>query len=153
MKPQRQDKLKKAHEWIADSLPIHKMVYTDEKRFNLDGPDSWSSWMGKNDVVTRNKRQQGGGNVQIWGMLLPNHTLVVFQLHHRSNSKDYIKFLSSNIKPILDAQFDGDYIFQQDDASIHVSAKSLDWMDEVGLERVEWPSKSPDLNIIENCGI
>lgn len=52
--------------------------------------------------------------------------------------------------PILDASFEDDYIFQQD-ASIHASQESRDWMDEAGLVTMEWPSLSPDMNIIENC--
>lgn len=148
---QRKKRVELATQWISDSHPWDKVVFTDEKRYNLDGPDSWGSYCRKGEEVERNKRQQGGGNVQVWGMLMPDHTLSVFRLHQRSKSKDYIKFLNKDIKPVLDALFDEDYIFQQDNASFHVSDESLEWMDNVGLTTMEWPARSPDLNIIENC--
>lgn len=150
-KKHQQKRLDKATEWIADAQQWSKVVFSDEKRFNMDGPDSWSSWVREGQQIVRNKRQQGGVNVQVWGMLTPNHYLMVFKLDQRSKSKDYIKFLSSTVKPILDASFDEDYILQQDNASIHVSSDSLGWMDRVGLTTMGWPSKSPDMNIIENC--
>lgn len=81
-------------------------------------------------------------------MLMPDHTLSIHRLHQRSKSKDYIKFLRADIKPALDGLFGDAYVFQQDNASIHVSEEALDWMDSVGLETMEWPA---NLNIIENC--
>ena len=38
---------------------------------------------------------------------------------------------------------------QQDNCSIHVSKKSLEFFEETGIELLPWPSRSPDLNIIE----
>lgn len=147
----RKKRLELANKWISDSHPWSKVVFTDEKRYNLDGPDSWASWVREGEENIRNKRQQGGGNVQVWGMLMPDHTLCVHRLHQRSKSKDYIEFLRTDVKPVLDGLFGDDYVFQQDNATIHVSEEALDWIDSVGLETMEWPARSPDLNIIENC--
>ncbi|KAJ4437745.1 hypothetical protein ANN_17891 [Periplaneta americana] len=43
-------------------------------------------------------------------------------------------------------EFDNNLIFQQDNAAIHVSAKSKKWFLEKGITLLNWPSRSPDLN-------
>ena len=40
--------------------------------------------------------------------------------------------------------------FQQDNAPIHVSEHSKEWMRLNGVPLLPWPSRSPDLNPIEN---
>ena len=42
------------------------------------------------------------------------------------------------------------FVLQQDNCSIHVSKKSLDFFEETEIELLPWPNRSPDLNIIEN---
>lgn len=78
--------------WIQAQHEWNKTIFTDEKRFNLDGPDSWSSYMHETQPVVRNRRQQGGGNLQVHGILLPG-PFFVFELDQRSNSDDFILFL------------------------------------------------------------
>lgn len=51
--------------WIESSLDWSRVIFTDEKRFNGDGPDSWLSWMDPKKPITRNRRQQGGFSIQI----------------------------------------------------------------------------------------
>ncbi len=44
-------------------------IFTDEKKFNLDGPDGWAYYwhdLRKNERIFT-KRQHGGGSVMIWG--------------------------------------------------------------------------------------
>lgn len=85
--------------------------------------------------------------MQVWGMALPDHSIRLFKLSSRSDSQDYIDFLSANALPMMEELVEGDFIFQQDNTSIHFSAKTLKWMAEVNLNVMKWPSRSPDLNI------
>ncbi|KAG9508449.1 Transposable element Tc3 transposase, partial [Fragariocoptes setiger] len=68
-------------------------------------------------------------------------------LHH---SYDYIAFLREFVKSLLDNLNDGDCVFQQDNATIHVSSKTKEWINQVGIATMDWPARGPDLNIIEN---
>jgi hypothetical protein len=40
--------------------------------------------------------------------------------------------------------------FEQDNAKIHVSESSTAWLLEHGIEFIDWPAPSPDLNPIEH---
>ena len=41
-------------------------------------------------------------------------------------------------------------LFQQDNARPHVSAATMNYLDQKRVSRLPWPASSPDLNIIEN---
>jgi hypothetical protein len=46
--------------------------------------------------------------------------------------------------------YDGMRRFQQDNAKIHVSQSSIEFLMEHGIEFIDWPAHSPDLNPIEH---
>ena len=47
--------------------------------------------------------------------------------------------------------FDGNcYLFQQDNCSIHTSKSVQEFLMDNDITTIPWPSKSPDLNIMEN---
>ena len=130
---------------------FRSVIWTDEKRFNSDGPDSWSSWMPAGKQLVRNRRQQGGPAIQVWGMLIPGPLLVVFELPPRGDSTHFMDFMTEQVLPAIRDLVGDDFILQQDRAPTHTSAYSLQRFAESGVELLDWPSRSPDLNLIENC--
>ncbi len=69
----------------------------------------------------------------------------------RQKSSNYVNLLKDKVKPFLESYFeDKNYYFQQDNCSIHVSKESIKWIEANFYRIISWPSKSPDLNIIEN---
>lgn len=56
-----------AEKHIRERTDFQYVIFSDEKRFNLDGPDNMGSYFYENDKTTvgpdRIKRQQGGGEL------------------------------------------------------------------------------------------
>lgn len=131
------------------------VVFSDEKKFNLDGPDGFKYYWHdlRNDPKVMSKRQSGGGSIMIWaGFSVYGKTKLHF-ITERMNSIKYIRLLEESFVPYLATleEENGDNIlFQQDNAPIHVSKKTRKWMTSQEIRTLEWPSKSPDLNPIEN---
>ena len=52
-------------QWITSNHNWENTIFSDEKRFCLDGPDDWRSYMPKNQNIMRQKRQCNGGGVMV----------------------------------------------------------------------------------------
>ena len=93
----------------------------------------------------------GGGSAMVWGMLLPSGYVRVFRMFGKIDSKAYVKFLQKNVLPALEILFEPfDFIFLQDNASIHTGKIAIEWLNNNFPAILDWPSKSSDLNPVEN---
>jgi len=68
-KAHRERRVEMARKWITKNHNWKETVFSDEKRFSMDGPDNWMSYMSKDDESFREKRQCKGGGVMIWLMV------------------------------------------------------------------------------------
>ena len=57
-----------------------------------------------------------------------------------------MQVLEEHLGTVLDA----DSIFMQDNARIHTAHVVIDWLEENGIEVINWPPYFPDLDPIEN---
>ncbi|KAG1674190.1 Transposable element Tc1 transposase [Nymphon striatum] len=70
------------------------------------------------------------------------------------NSDKYKAVLQTHLLPTMRRDFpDGDGIFQQDLAPCHTSCKMRTFFEESGLEVLDWPGNSPDINPIKNLWV
>ena len=88
----------------------------------------------------------------VWGAFAAAGTTPIVFLQGRTNSIMYQDMLAENLLPNAPLITCGDYIFQQDNASIHASASSKSWLQANSVELLGLPARSPDLNPVENCG-
>jgi len=129
-----------------------KIIWSDEKKFNLDGPDGCKYvW---HDVRihqrTYSTRHTGGGSVMIWGGFCGQGKLELAFLHGRQNSEDYMETLLNHLLPFLNEHHLMDLTFMQDGASIHRSNATKAFLDNKNVRLFAHPALSPDFNPIEN---
>ena len=87
----------------------------------------------------------------VWGGISLEAKTELFVLQQRSlNANAYIRdILQDHVVPF--APFIGpDFLFMQDNARPHVARCVINFLEEVEIERLEWPAMSPDMNPIEH---
>ena len=149
-KQQKKNRIEIVERWITEKVDWNRIVFSDEKRFCCDGPENWYSYLPENNSKYRNKNKNGGPGIMFWGMCMPDGTIFLKELQGRINSEKYKDMLSEFIVPMLDQKYDKNYQFQQDNCSIHVSRLMQDYFGTSNINVLAWPSRSPDLNIMEN---
>ena len=85
-----------------------------------------------------------------WAAFGDNWKTEIVFLKGRQKSEDYLNalrdFLHSNTENLAGKN----WIFQQDNASIHVWKNQKNGFSDQNIKLFDWPSISPDLNPIEN---
>lgn len=128
------------------------VIFSDEKKWNLDGPDGWAYYWHdlRKEPKTIFSRQQGGKSVMVWGAFGFNGQTSLAILSGKQTSRNYQETLKNNLLPFCDIIGGPDCIFQQDNASIHTSISTKAWLHQKNVHVMDWPALSPDLNPIEN---
>jgi len=92
-------------------------------------------------------------SIMVWGAFWGSGRSDLYLLDRDFESKkhgysavSYIQILDHNLSGIWEPGL----VFMQDNAPIHRARKSKLWFQENGIEVMEWPPYSPDLNPIEN---
>ena len=133
--------------------PWQRTVFTDEKRFCKDGPDSEFSCMEseQENFPNRIKRQNRGGGIMVWGAITASGHFKLVKVDGRLNGQKYSDLIIQDIKPWMDEIFNGqEYFFLQDNAAVHKSRLVIEKFKAANINLIDWPSRSPDLNPIEN---
>lgn len=132
-----------------------KVIWSDEKRFTLDGPDGWVRYWHDRGRPRRQfqRRQQGGGGVMVWAAFSGAGLFTLAFVETRMNSSVYCDTLETHLVPFAFYNYgiggEG-YHFMQDNAACHRSHETMSWLSAMGIPLLSWPALSPDLNPIEN---
>ncbi|CAK9832681.1 Transposable element Tc3 transposase [Anthophora retusa] len=134
------------------SMDWENVVFSDEKKFNLDGPDGFNSYWHdiRKDVKYFSKRNFGGGSVMIWACFSARGKNSIAFISHKMNSTNYTNMLDNYLIPFWTEHHNENLIFMQDNASIHKSTHALRWFCDNNIPLLDWPARSPDINPIEN---
>jgi hypothetical protein len=102
-----------------------QVVFSDEKKWNLDGPDGMRyQWVNTRVPEPLNvRRHSGGGSVMIWGAFRGSEKSEIKFLVGRQDAAAYIDTMRTHLQPFIDNETQ---IFQQDNAPIYNASATMD---------------------------
>ena len=95
----------------------------------------------------------GRTSIMVWGAFTATHKLpLIVMPPGRQTAIDFVKIVYDGVLgPFLDAQWDTRrLVLMEDDAPVHRSKAPSTWRANHNIEKLVWPTNSPDLNPTEN---
>ena len=95
--------------------------------------------------------KHGNGGIMVWGCIGYEGVGKLTVVDGIIDSIKYTRILSTCLDESIDQLGISDVaIFQQDNATVHTSKYTKEFFEINGINTMEWPAQSPDLNPIEN---
>lgn len=131
-------------------FPWNRVVFSDEVRFGLESDGRIYVWRKSGERFNPacvSAKSNCKKSVMFWGCVTIDGTGPLIRCTNNMNSQEYVSVLekaSIQLLPYYNLKF------QQDNAPIHGAGTVQNWFESHQVETIDWPSNSPDLNIIEN---
>jgi hypothetical protein len=104
-----------------------RVVWSDEKKFNLDGPDGliyyWHDLRKEDQVFS--KRSHGGSGIMIWTSFGWNGKSEICFIAKKLNAQGYRKILNDHLVGVGATIGGKKWLFEQDNAPVHRAKVNL----------------------------
>ncbi|GFV07978.1 transposable element Tcb2 transposase [Trichonephila clavipes] len=138
------------------SATTASVLFTDESRFTMESDSGrlliWREQRTRyHQSNTVERHSYRGGGILVWaGISLGGHTdLHVFHGGTVTGLRYRDETLDPHVRPYA-AAIGNDFILMDDNARPHRARIVEEYMEDPGLEQMEWTARSPDLNTIEH---
>ena len=155
----RAQRLKFSKKYAAFTVDDWKtVVFSDETKINVFGADSGNRWVWKDAEAPFGPREVlptvkfGGGSLMLWGCITAAGVGGFCRIHGNLDSELYCQILEGELMDTIEKAGLGvdTVIFQHDNDPKHTSKRATKCLEELGLDVLDWPAQSPDLNPIEH---
>ena len=94
--------------------------------------------------------KHGGGNVMVWTCFSASGVGPFVEIQTKMDRFVYRDILASHLLNYAEWEMPLRWVFQHDNDPKHSSKLVKDWLSANGVQVMDWPPQSPDLNPIEN---
>ncbi len=137
-----------------------RVIWSDETKVNRFGSDgnlwTWRRGAKQGSVLADEEVQPthkfGGGSLMLWGCMSGAGVGRFCRINTTMDASLYVEILEGELLDTIRDQGATvkDVIFQQDNDPKHTSKLARECLERLGLEVLQWPPQSPDLNPIEH---
>ncbi|GFV96541.1 transposable element Tcb2 transposase [Trichonephila clavipes] len=133
-----------------------RVLFTDESRFSLSSDSHriliWRERGSRNhpsNIIERDR--YGGRGVLVWGgiMLGSRTDLHIFDAGSGNGTRYCNEILLSYVR-LFRGAMGLQFLFMDDNAPCHRTVAAEQLLESEDIERMDWPARSPDLNLIEH---
>lgn len=132
----------------------NSVIFSDESKFDVCVGDNRKRVIRTKkeafhkDCLKRTVKFASG--VMIWGCMSAKGVGEMQFINGTVNAAKYQEILENNLLRSIQKLCPTEaFIFQQDGASCHTAKTTRNWFENHNIEVMDWPSSSPDLNVIE----